>query len=1295
MGIKSEFTGTKRFQLQRQLGSGGFGSVYQVFDQERKTIVALKTLHQTDAESLYRFKQEFRTLADIHHHNLVSLYELMSDEDQWFFTMELVQGVNFLEYLWNNKKGLESIDSIINANTVRVAEGEEILTQKNPGNTLQHEKTLTQKQISSQDFNIISQKMANESTDVHFLEFSLDEGRLRSALRQLAEGLFVLHEAGKLHRDLKPSNVLITPQGRVVILDLGLAVEIAGKGIHESMNIVGTPAYMSPEQGSKSSVSKASDWYSVGVILYEALTGRTPFTGSILDILINRQTTDPVAPSELVKNVPVDLNQLCQELLSRDPALRPSGDEVLRRLGKDEQSIAIVVSSGARNTTLSGRQTELAALMDAFQTVQAGNAVTVYLPGRAGIGKTALINYFIDELQSKEQNLVVLLGRCYGQENLPYKALDSVIDALSQYLKRLPTTEVEALLPRDMAVLARLFPVLKPVLAATSIRQRLVDIPNVQELRRRAFSALRELLARLADKRDLVIFIDDLQWGDVDSGVLLSELLRPPEAPEMLLIASYRIEDKENSLLLKHLFNAQFMAATAIDTREIAIKELSLSSAKELALSLLSDKQPNAKKLAEIIAEESKGIPLLIDELARYSRIDDELISSIGENSLSESGFSLIKRVVKQRVLQLPKDARRLLELVAIADQPIERQIVKKAIKLDSHEQEAFSLLRVGRLIRVISNESGEKLVPYHEGVRETVISQIKDLERVEYHKDLAMALETPNELDAKSLAIHFNAAGEVEKALHYTIVAAEEATKALAFDNAARFYKMALGLNPKEKEQQLQVKLGDALANAGRGAEAAQAYLIAAKTAASTDAIELERRAAEQFLINGYIKEGISVLRKVLAKVDIKLPETTQGALLSYLFTRFQVWLRGLGFKERAEKEVDSKELLRIDVCWSAIVGLAYVNTKRAIDFQARHLLMALNAGEPYRVARALALEIGHSATEGSRNQVFTNQLCHQALVLAKKINHPHTTALSILETGFAAYMQGNWIKSYQMFTKAEPILQEQCTNVTWEMDTAHYFLVRTLLFLGKITELTQQLSTFLKDAQERGDLFAATNLRIWSHMVFLAADEPEEASKEIEAAMASWVRKSFDLQHYWRLYTEVEIDLYQNNFELAWQRIQKIWPVLSSSFFLRTQIIAIESFHLRARTALALATQAQNSQQDPNKYLTIAEKDAKRIYKEKATWGNALASLVLASIADIRGQKEQAINYLVDAEVGFETTQMELYLAVCLYRRSQLIETSEKEALQKRSMDWFAKERFVDAEKIINMSAPGQWKS
>ncbi|MBK7995995.1 MAG: protein kinase [Blastocatellia bacterium] len=85
MGIKSEFTGTKRFQLQRQLGSGGFGSVYQVFDQERKTIVALKTLHQTDAESLYRFKQEFRTLADIHHHNLVSLYELMSDEDQWFF----------------------------------------------------------------------------------------------------------------------------------------------------------------------------------------------------------------------------------------------------------------------------------------------------------------------------------------------------------------------------------------------------------------------------------------------------------------------------------------------------------------------------------------------------------------------------------------------------------------------------------------------------------------------------------------------------------------------------------------------------------------------------------------------------------------------------------------------------------------------------------------------------------------------------------------------------------------------------------------------------------------------------------------------------------------------------------------------------------------------------------------------------------------------------------------------------------------------------------------------------------
>src|SRR2546430_13697943 len=104
--------------------------------------------------------------------------------------------------------------------------------------------------------------------------------RACNALRQLAEGVNRLHEMGKLHRDIKPSNVLVTEEGRVVILDFGL-VEDINAALRETL-LTETPDYMSPEQGAQTVISKASDWYSVGVILYHALTGRLPFAGSFL-----------------------------------------------------------------------------------------------------------------------------------------------------------------------------------------------------------------------------------------------------------------------------------------------------------------------------------------------------------------------------------------------------------------------------------------------------------------------------------------------------------------------------------------------------------------------------------------------------------------------------------------------------------------------------------------------------------------------------------------------------------------------------------------------------------------------------------------------------------------------------------------------------------------------------------------------------------------------------------------------------------------------------------------------------
>ncbi|MFS8087046.1 MAG: protein kinase domain-containing protein, partial [Acidobacteriota bacterium] len=94
-----EFIGTERFTLRRRLGAGGMGVVYEAHDRDMDKVVALKTLTRAEAAHIYRFKREFRTLADVSHPNLASLYELMSDGRHWFFTMELVKGVTFIQYV--------------------------------------------------------------------------------------------------------------------------------------------------------------------------------------------------------------------------------------------------------------------------------------------------------------------------------------------------------------------------------------------------------------------------------------------------------------------------------------------------------------------------------------------------------------------------------------------------------------------------------------------------------------------------------------------------------------------------------------------------------------------------------------------------------------------------------------------------------------------------------------------------------------------------------------------------------------------------------------------------------------------------------------------------------------------------------------------------------------------------------------------------------------------------------------------------------------------------------------------
>ena len=217
--------------------------MYEAYDRDRRERVALKTLNIAKPRSLRFLKREFRELAELRHNNLARLYELIEEDGQWFFTMELVQGVNWLEYVRHKK---ESVELEEEARTAPAG--------SDPRDAASFRRALRPR-------------------------LPYNEGRLRSSLRQLVRGLNALHREGKLHCDVKPSNVLITEQGRVVLLDFGLVTARDSTQTSElaTRTAVGTPAYMSPEQARGQPLTAASDLYSVGVFLYRGLTGTLPF----------------------------------------------------------------------------------------------------------------------------------------------------------------------------------------------------------------------------------------------------------------------------------------------------------------------------------------------------------------------------------------------------------------------------------------------------------------------------------------------------------------------------------------------------------------------------------------------------------------------------------------------------------------------------------------------------------------------------------------------------------------------------------------------------------------------------------------------------------------------------------------------------------------------------------------------------------------------------------------------------------------------------------------------------------
>jgi hypothetical protein len=1179
-----------RFTVRGTLGVGGMGVVLEAHDEVRRELVALKTLDRMDPQGIYDLKREFRTLADVVHPRLVRLHELFSDGDRWFFSMQRLHGVPFVEHVRR--------DAQLAAAATQPAPAEPPAPSPRSGGRL-------------------------------------DEPALRSALRDLVDGVRAIHRAGQLHRDLKPSNVLVC-DGRAVILDFGLARPLAHAARSTELAGAGTPAYMAPEQIDAGGASAASDWYAVGAMLYEALTGRWPYTGTLRQILAAKTRGErPADPRAIDPRAPADLSALAMALLAADPEVRPA-------------EAAIVAAVGAP-----------AALRSAYQS----RPSVVRIEGTSGIGKTALVDHFLAELGAEP---MILRGRCYERESVPFKVLDEVVDALSRQLARLGPLASAKLTPRHAGELCRVFPVLArlPAFADESVPAGL----GSTELRRRAFDAFHEMLARIADRQPVVIAIDDVQWGDADSRGALAQLLERSGPARVLWVLGHRTGEDHGGFVRG--LDALTSADGSVTTSVITLAPLDAEQAKQLARARAAHLDDAA---IDEIARESAGSPFFIDELVRGRRLSDGQRESLAER-------------IRARIAARSPEAVRLMELVALAGRPVPLAAVLAAAGATGDA--AIPELRAGSLVRLLGGADEPMVDTYHDRTRESVAEAIGPAARARGHLALAEALEACRgpRVSAELLALHFRGAGVTEKARTYTVEAAQVATSAFAFERAAELFEIALELTGDAgARRNLERAYADALAGCGRGEDAAAAYLRAASGASDDEAIDLEASAAYQLLATGHQARGHELGRRVMARVGVWIPASVFASFVLALIYWLWHFLRGFPLHPRTPRTDSPEALRRFDLLWALYEGLVMNETLRSFYFGMLAVSHARALSDPER--RSKVLGVLASLLPGMRGAIDRRSAiwAEQQRALAAESGLPRAAATASRNEGLRLYTVGDWSAAGHAFARARDLLEDAGGSITDRM-TMQSGMTGTHYYLGELVaygELSRQL---VGEAQRIHNRSMVTTHVMGSSVLSLLADDADTARRELAASSPSRA-ESFHLPGHFNCAARAVVALYTGDVEAV-----RAYLVERAPDYRRARLFAIHFVRcewswyrsllaLRAADAAATPAEARQLRREAARFGRTLEKS--RIPTFAALGMVVRAALLAHAGGDARPDLEEACRRL-------DACSTAAFAASARWQLGQLCGDEAGAAHTRAAEDYFRSQGVVRPERLAQVFAP-----
>jgi tetratricopeptide (TPR) repeat protein/predicted Ser/Thr protein kinase len=721
--------------------------------------------------------------------------------------------------------------------------------------------------------NIVKIFEVGEEEGQFFISMEFVEGKtLRQLLRQrplkpqevidigikVCEALKEAHEMGIVHRDIKSDNIMVTAAGDVKVMDFGIAKVQDASILTQEGTVLGTASYMSPEQAIGEVVDQRSDIFSLGVVLFEALTAQLPFPGDYeLAVIYSIVNLEPVDIRELTKDVPEPLEQVIAKALRKELQQRyQSVEEMMRDLTKVKAFLegrpgtvrtppkliatadwrkaedkGIEFTRGIRRgfeARLAGRDEEFEILKKLFGRAAQGKGQTVFIAGEAGVGKTRLVLEL--EKYARTMKVRTLVGRCpFRQGVYPYQPFVEAIRGYFEFEGVTTGKKLEEFIQRRAPELTDQLAVIRVFLNITGKEN--FNIESKEQL----WDAISRLIVRISQERPFILFIDDLHWADENTLDLLRYSSRNTLTSRLMILGTYRPDDARATAEghVHPLLEIQRDLSQEEILTIIKLERLKETDIQQMVYSLFQDSDFGAP-FYESLYKETEGNPFFVMETLKLMKVEGIIEKEDGGYRLKEDYEritipSKIHDIVMRRIERLSQDQREMLEIGAVEGEGFHSDTIGNCLGINRIEllRKLQSLEREHHIIY-----PREKMYYFDHGkIREFLYDAIIPELRTEYHLMIGDHLARTYREDqrlAPAIAHHFLEAEAKQRALPFLVTAGERARAVFANSQAIEFYDKSLEIirNPEEnaigvdtsKFQSTALEgLGDILALTGR----------------------------------------------------------------------------------------------------------------------------------------------------------------------------------------------------------------------------------------------------------------------------------------------------------------------------------------------------------------------------------------------------------------------------------------------------------------------------------------------